>query len=76
MMGNKWMCFCKRKPCDWNTTHTSGFHMAWAKNKKTFTLPATHESYIKTGTARFDYSGSTQPELSLSSGVGYLAATK
>ena len=50
--------------------------MAWAKNKKTFTLPATHEFYIKIGTDVFDSSGSTQPDSSLSSGGGDLAATK
>ena len=49
--------------------------MAWAKNKKTFTLPATHEFCIKTGTSGFDSSGSTQPDSSLSSGGGDLAAT-
>ena len=76
MMRNKWMCFCKRKPCGWNTTHTSGFHVAWAKNKKTFTLPATHEFCIKTGTAGFEYSSSTQPDSSLISEGGYLAATR
>ena len=70
MMGNKWMCFCKRKPCGWNTTHTSGFHVAWAKNKKMFTLSATHKFRIKTRTAGFDSSSSTQPDSSLSSGGG------
>ena len=76
MMGNKWICFCKRKPCVWNSTHTSGFHVALAKNKKTFTLPATHEFCIKTGTAGFDYSSSKHPDLSLSSGGGNLSVTK
>ena len=76
MMGNKWMLFCKRKTYGWNTTNTSRFHMDWAKNKKTFTLPATHEFCIKTGTAGFDSSSSTQPELSPRSGGGYLAAAK
>ena len=76
IMGNKWMCVCKRKTCGWNTTHTSGFHVAWEKNKKMFTLPATHEFRIKTGTTVFDSSGSTQPDSSLSSGGGDLAATK
>ena len=62
MMGRKWMCFCKRKLCGWNTTHTYGLHVAWAKEKKTFNLPATHEFRIKTGTAGFDSSSSTQPD--------------
>ena len=75
-MENKWMCFCKRKPCGWNTTHTSGFHVAWAKNKKMFTLSATHKFRIKTGTAGFDSSSSTQPNLSLILGGRDLAATK
>ena len=50
--------------------------MAWAKNKQTFTLPATHEFHIKTGTAGVDSSGSTQPDSSLRSGGGDSAATK
>ena len=76
MIGNKWMCFCKHKPCGRNTTHTSGFHVAWSKNKKLFTLSATHEFRIKFGTSGFDYIGSTQPDWSLSSGGGDLSATK
>ena len=59
MMWNKWMCFFKHNPCGWNTSHTSGFHVAWEKKKKTFTLPATHEFHIKTRTAIFESSGST-----------------
>ena len=51
LMKNKWMCFCKRKDCGWNTTHTSEFHSAWMQNKSSFTLPATHEFSVKTGTA-------------------------
>ena len=76
MMGNNWMCFCKRNICSWNTTHTSGFYVAWAKNKKMFTLPATHEFCIKTGTGGFNSSSSTHLDSSLSSGGGYLTATK
>ena len=76
MMVNKWMCFCKRNTCGWNTTHTYGFHVDWGENKKKFTLPATYEFCIKTGTAEVDYSGSTQTESSLGSGGGYLKATK
>ena len=76
MMGKKWICFCKRNPCGWNTTHTSGFHVAWAKNNKTFTLPATHELCIKTGTGGLNSSSSIQIYSSLSSGGGDLAATK
>ena len=50
--------------------------MDWAKNKETFTLPTTHEFRIKTEIAGFDSSGSTQPDSSLSSEGGDLAATK
>ena len=42
LMGNKWMCFCKRTECRWDLTHTSGFFEAWSKNKSKFSLPATH----------------------------------
>ena len=50
--------------------------MAWAKNKKTFTLPATHEFCIKIGTAGVKPSVSTHPDSLLSSGGGDLEATK
>ena len=45
------------------------------KYKKTFTLPATHDFCIKTGTAGFDSSSSTQSESSLNSGGVDLSAT-
>ena len=51
MEGNKWMCFCKRKTCQWNTTLTSGLHAAWVQDKATFILPSTHEFRIKMGTS-------------------------
>ena len=54
LMKNKWMCFCKRKECGWNTTHTSGFHSAWMQNKSSFNLPVTHEFSVKTGTEFFN----------------------
>ena len=50
LMGNKWMCFCKRKYCGWNTTHTSGLYSAWMQNKSSFTLPMTHKFCVKTDT--------------------------
>ena len=40
----------KRQNCGWNSTHTSGFHKDWMKNKKNFTLPATHQFRIKSTT--------------------------
>ena len=51
MKGNKWMCFCNRKTCQCNTTHTSEFYAAWVKDKATFILPSTHEFRIKMGTS-------------------------
>ena len=50
--------------------------MAWEKNKKTFTLPTTHEFRIKIGTDGVDSSVSTESELSLRSEGGYLDATR
>ena len=50
LMGNKWTCFCKRQNCGWNSTHTSGFHKDWMKNKNDFTLPETHQFRIKSTT--------------------------
>jgi len=41
------MCFCSRKGCGWNKTHTSGFHAAWNKDKKGFRLPSAHEFMVK-----------------------------
>ena len=69
LMGNKWMCFCKRTECGWNLTHTCEFHAEWAKNKSKFSLPATHEFRIKSGTAT-DTSFKGYPDTDLSS-VGY-----
>ena len=51
LMGNKWICFCKRKECGWNTTHTYGFHSAWVQNKSSFNIHATHKFRVNSGTA-------------------------
>ena len=39
---NDWMCYCRRKECGWNTTHTSVFHAAWKRDTDTFDLPDDH----------------------------------
>ena len=46
------------------------------KKKETSTLPATHGFRIKTGTAGFDFSSSTQPDSLFRSGGGDSSATK
>jgi hypothetical protein len=43
----KWSMVCKS--CGWNTTHTSGYHDKWVDDPKTFSLPATHLFWTKTG---------------------------
>ena len=37
------------KSCGWNTTHTTGFHDKWVADPKTFSLPATHLFWSKSG---------------------------
>ena len=68
LMGENWMCFCKRTACRWNLAHTSVFHAAWENNKSKFSLLATHKFCIKYGTATVTSSkGDPSTEL-LSSG--------
>ena len=43
----KWSMMCKS--CGWNTTHTTGFHNSYAKNPASFSLPATHLFWTKSG---------------------------
>jgi len=43
----KWSMICKS--CGWNTTHTSGYHDKWVADPKSFSLPATHIFWSKTG---------------------------
>ena len=43
----KWIIVCKS--CGWNTTHTTGFHDKWVADPKSFTLPATHLFWSKSG---------------------------
>ena len=62
MMGNKWMFFLQGQAL-WLEYHSYFWiPCGLGKNKKTFTLPVTHEFHIKTGTAVFESSGSTQPD--------------
>jgi hypothetical protein len=43
----KWSMMCKS--CGWNTTHTTGFHDSYAKDPASFSLPATHLFWTKSG---------------------------
>jgi hypothetical protein len=43
----KWSMVCKS--CGWNTTHTTGFHGKWVADPKSFSLPATHLFWSKSG---------------------------
>ncbi len=43
----KWSMMCKS--CGWNTTHTTGFHQSYIENPSSFTLPATHVFWAKSG---------------------------
>ena len=47
--GNAWMCYCKRKTCGWNHTHTSGFHASWKRDPSTFSLPSDHDYWKLSG---------------------------
>ncbi len=44
---DKWSMMCKS--CGWNTTHTTGFHDSYAKDPASFSLPATHLFWTKSG---------------------------
>ncbi len=83
----KWSMVCKS--CGWNTTHTSGYHNKWVADPKSFSLPATHLFWSKTGktppeggnggsviliTATTATTASVTSESSLSSRVGPLIA--
>jgi hypothetical protein len=37
------------KSCRWNTTHTTGYHNKWVADPKSFSLPATHLFWSKSG---------------------------
>jgi hypothetical protein len=43
----KWSMMCKS--CGWNNTHTTGFHDSYAKDPASFSLPATHLFWTKSG---------------------------
>ena len=43
----KWSMVCKS--CGWNTTHTTGFHDKWVADPKSFSLPAPHLFWSKSG---------------------------
>ena len=45
LVNNCLMANCKT--CGHNSTHTTNFHNAWAANKTTFTLPATHPLIVE-----------------------------
>jgi hypothetical protein len=47
----KWSMMCKS--CGWNTTHTTGFHDSYIKDPSSFSLPATHVFWTKSGKTPF-----------------------
>ena len=47
--GNAWMCYCCRKECGCNFTHTSGFHSARKRDPGTFALPDDHDYWKLSG---------------------------
>ncbi len=61
----KWSMVCKS--CGWNTTHTTGFHDKWVANPKSFSLPATHLFWSKSGKnpPEGDGGGSTTPTVTI-----------
>jgi hypothetical protein len=46
--GNHWMMWCK-KGCDWNHTHTSGYHSAFKREGASFCLPREHDFWKMSG---------------------------
>ena len=59
------MCYCHRKDCGWNATHTSRFHAAWKSDYGTFVLTSDHDYWklsrkticVATGTGSSEVSG-------------------
>jgi hypothetical protein len=43
----KWSMMCKS--CGWKSTHTTGFHDSYVKDPASFSLPATHLFWTKSG---------------------------
>ena len=46
LFGNKLICWCGKKDCGWNTTHTTNFHNACKQNTTAFCSPYNHP-YMK-----------------------------
>ncbi len=48
----EWSMICKS--CGWNTTHTTGFHESYVEDPSSFSLPATHNFWTKSGKTPFN----------------------
>ena len=57
------------KSCGWNESHTSKYHGEWNQNQSTFSIPATHVFWSKSGTTPSAEKGPTLAAGSASSGV-------
>jgi hypothetical protein len=57
------------KLCGWNESHTSKYHGKWNQNQSTFSIPATHVFWSKSGTTPSAEKGPTLAARSASSGV-------
>ena len=45
------MCYCKRKKCGWNNTHTSGFHAEWKRDPSALCILVDHDYWKFSGNA-------------------------
>ena len=73
--GNAWMCYCKKKECGWNHSHTSGFHAQWKRDTGTFALPADHDYWKLSGQAPSQGAGGATGASGVSQGLGSAIST-
>jgi hypothetical protein len=66
------------KSCGWNTTHTTGFRDKWVADPKSFSLPATHLFWSKSGKnpPEVDGGGSTTPAAAITTTVASVTSDK
>jgi hypothetical protein len=56
------------KSCGWNTTHTTGFHNSYVEDHASFSLPATHLFWTKSGKSPSEKGlGASAPAMAITS---------
>ena len=72
----KWSMVCKS--CGWNTAHTTGYRDKWVADPKSFSLPATHLFWSKSGKnpPEGDGGGSTTPAAAITTTAATVTSDK